>query len=410
MMTNKGALAGLRVLDLSRVLAGPWTAQILGDLGAEVIKVERPGRGDEARSYGLATRSADGRRTPAPMHLVANRNKRSITIDISKPEGAALVSELVQTCDILVENFLPGKLARFGLDYESMHGANPGLIYCSITGYGQSGPLADRPGYDAVFQAHGGLMSVTGLPDGVPGGGPMKTGPSLVDVATGYVAVVGILAALVHRHKTGEGQHVDTSLLDTVIGLQSSLIQTYLISRDLPERKGTSGNGGHPAQVFRCADGDLYISAGHQKHYEALCGVLDLAELVSDTRFADNRLRFINRAQWNDEAGPAIARWEKRRLLDALAEANVPAALVNNYEEVFSDPHVKSREIEIDMTNPLDPAGRISTIASAIRLSETPASYRLPPPELGEHSDEILRELLGMPDDRIAALRQGGVI
>lgn len=410
MNSQNAALSGIRVLDLSRVLAGPWAAQILGDLGADVIKVERPGRGDEARTYGLSTKALDGRETPASMHLVANRNKRSITIDIANSEGAALVAELARQCDVVVENFLPGKLARFGLDYKSLRKDNPALIYCSITGFGQDGPLSDRPGYDAVFQAHGGLMSVTGLPDGVPGGGPMKTGPSLVDVATGYVAAVGILAALNNRQNTGEGQHVDASLLDTVIGLQSSLVQSYLVSRELPQRKGTSGNGGHPARVFQCADGDLYISAGHQKHYESLCHVLGVPELISDPRFADNRLRFANRDAWNDQAGPTIARWDKRALLQALATADVPAALVNNYDEVFDDPQVQAREIEIEMENPLDRDGRISLIASAIRLSETPVEYRRAPPELGQHSDEILKELLSASDARIAKLRAAGVI
>ena len=410
MTTAEGALAGVRVLDLSRVLAGPWCAQILGDLGADVIKVERPGKGDEARSYGLATKAVDGRATPAPMHIVANRNKRSITVDMATAEGAKLIAELARQCDIVVENFLPGKLARFGLDYETLSHDNPGLIYCSITGFGQTGPLADRPGYDAVFQAHGGLMSVTGHPDEVPGSGPMKTGPSIVDVATGYVATVGILAALAHRQRTGQGQYVDASLLDTVIGLQSSIVQTYLISRDLPERKGTSGNGGHPARVFKCADGDLYISAGHQQHYVSLCDVLGLGHLIDDPRFADNRLRFANREQWNEEAGPTIAEWSKRDLLAALADANVPAALVNNYEEVFSDPQVLARNIEIEIENPLDSEGRIATIASAIRLSQTPVQYRRTPPELGAHTDEILREILDYGPERIAALRAARAI
>lgn len=405
-----GALTGLRVLDLGRVLAAPWAAQILADLGADVIKVERPGQGDEARTYGLAMKSTDGQPTPAPMHLVANRNKRSITIDFSKPEGQELVRTLALQSDVLIENFLPGVLRKFDLDYESLSVRNRKLVYCSLTGYGQTGPYSGRPGYDAVFQAHGGLMSVTGLPDGVPGAGPMKTGPSLVDVATGFVAAVGILAALQSRATTGKGQHVDASLLDTVVALQSSLIQGFLISREQPARKGTDGNGGHPARVFSCVDGDIYISAGHQQHYESLCRVLNLEELMGDSRFADNRLRFANRAQWNAIAVPVIARWKKNDLLTALVTAKVPVSLVNSYDEVFADPQVIHREIEVKLPNPLDPSHLISMAASPIRLSATPAQYNRPPPNLGQHTDEILKNLLGKSDEEIALLRSRGAV
>jgi Predicted acyl-CoA transferases/carnitine dehydratase len=404
-----GPLAGVRVLDLSRVLAGPWSAQILGDMGADVTKVERPGHGDEARTYGLALKAADGRPTPAAMHLVANRNKRSITIDFSRPEGAALVKRMAEQSDVLIENFLPGVLARFGLDFETLHAVNPRLVYCSITGFGQTGPYSGRPGYDAVFQAHGGLMSVTGLPDGVPGGGPMKTGASVVDVSTGFVAAIGILCALRHRDLTGEGQHVDATLLDTVIALQSSLVQSFLINREQPKRKGTDGNGGHPARVFPCADGDIYISAGHQQHYEALCRTLGLETLIGDTRFADNRLRFANREAWNAVAAPVIAEWRRQELLDALVAAKVPAALVNDYHDVFSDEQVRHRGIEVKAPNPRDPEGEISMLASPVRLSSTPATYRRPPPELGQHTDEVLREI-GLGDEAIAELRAQRVI
>ncbi len=407
---NVGALAGLRVLDLGRVLAAPWTGQILADLGADVIKVERPGHGDEARTYGLAMKSVDGRPTPASMHLVANRNKRSITIDFAKQEGRELVRDLAAKSDVLIENFLPGVLRKFDLDYEALSAGNPRLIFCSLTGYGQTGPYSKRPGYDAVFQAHGGLMSVTGLPDDVPGGGPMKTGPSLVDVSTGFVAAIGILAALASRATTGNGQHVDASLLDTVVALQSSLIQGFLVSREQPQRKGTDGNGGHPARVFSCVDGDIYISAGHQQHYESLCHVLKLEYLIGDPRFADNRLRFSNRAHWNGVAVPVIAAWKKNDLLAALVAAKVPASLVNDYAEVFADPQVIHRGIEVKLPNPLDPTHQISMAASPIRLSKTPVQYNRPPPNLGEHTDEVLRDVLGKSDEEISVLRERNVI
>jgi crotonobetainyl-CoA:carnitine CoA-transferase CaiB-like acyl-CoA transferase len=409
-MIADGSLTGLRVLDLGRVLAAPWASQILGDLGADVIKVERPGTGDDARSLGNMPVRPDGGPAPAAMFFVANRNKRSIEIDITKPEGAALVRAMALKSDILIENFLPGKLARFGLDHASLREANPALIYCSLTGYGQDGPYKDRPGYDGLFQAVGGLMSVTGNEDGTPGDGPMKSGPSLVDVTAGYVAVIGIMAALQHRNRTGRGQHVDATLLDAVVSLQSSLAQSYLISEKVPKRTGSAGNGGHPAGMFHCSDGAIFISAGNSTHYQALCRVLDLPQLVDDPRFATNQTRFANRHAWTAIAQLALSKWLRSDLVEALVTAGVPSGPVADYDDLFSDPQVVARDLTVQIGNPLDAQSTLPTLASPIRLSDTPVSYRRPPPKLGEHTDEILAELLELSTDELRRLRKLGVL
>lgn len=404
------ALEGLRVLDLSRVLAGPWAGQILGDLGADVIKVERPEVGDDARELGVRPTTPDGRPVPSSMFLVANRNKRSLSVDFTKSAGAELIRKLVLKSDVVIENFLPGTLAKYGLDHLSLSRINPRLIYCSITGYGQDGPYRSRPGYDGVFQAEGGLMSVTGLPDGVPGGGPMKAGPSVVDVTAGYVAAVAILAALRSRERTGLGQRIDTALLDSVLSLQSTMVQTYLTSRRPLQRSGTTGNGGHPSQVFECADGPIYITAGKQSHYEALCRVLGLNELIDDPRFTNNRLRLLNRDAWNQVAGPIIASLRRRHLLDALIAAHVPAGPVADHHEVFADEHVRTRELEISMENPEAPGAHVSMLASPFRLSGTPVHYRLRPPRVGEHTEEIVTGLLGLSEADLELYRREGVV
>ena len=405
-----GALEGKRVLDLGRVLAAPWCGQILGDLGADVIKIERPGRGDDGRSIGIQPVMPDGTQAPASMYLTSNRNKRSVAIDFSKPEGAELVRRMASQCDILIENFLPGALARAGLDYATLSKLNPKLIYCSITGYGQDGPYSDRPGYDGVFQAQGGLMSVTGYPDDAPGGGPMKCGPSLVDVTAGYVSAIGILAALQHAERTGEGQQIDSSLMDAVVSLQSSLAQAYLISHQLPKRSGHSGNGGHPAGLFECADGSIYISAGNNQHYLALCTLLGLPDLVGDPRFLTSHQRFQNKEQWLEIAGPVLKTWKRQPLLDALIAAGVPCGPVNNYDDLFSDPHVRARNMVIEMENPIAPGTEIEMLASPLRLSKTPVTYRRRPPNIGEHTDQVLIETFGLSREEVDRYRAIGVL
>lgn len=403
------SLKGIRVLDLGRVLAAPWAGQILGDLGADVIKVERVGTGDDSRETGVVPTTPDGAELPSSMFLVANRNKRSIAIDFKTPRGAALVRRLAAQSDIIVENFLPGSLAKVGLDYASLIAENPRLIYCSITGYGQEGPSSDKPGYDGVFQAEGGLMSVTGLPDGVPGGGPMKAGPSVVDVTAGYIAVIGILAALRHRDRTGRGQLVDTALLDAVVSLQSTMVQTYLASRRELPRNGTMGNGGHPSQMFRCADGFIYVTAGRQAHYAALCRSLGLLHLITDPRFATGRLRLANREAWNAIVAPIIADMPRDALLARLTAARVPSAPVATHSEVFADPQIIARGLEIAMENPLHPDESIGMLASPVRLSDTPITYRRRPPRLGEHTDEILAEI-GCDAAECAEMRKAGIV
>ncbi|WP_242127980.1 CoA transferase [Sphingobium sp. Sx8-8] len=409
---TKGALHGVRVLDMSRVLAAPWAGQVLADLGADVIKVERPGSGDDARTYGAPLQDGAGNPTQeSAFHLSANRNKRSLSVELSKAEGQDIIRAIVPQMDVLIENFLPGTMQRFGLDYASLRRINPRLVYCSLTGYGQDGPYAARPGYDAVFQAQSGMMSITGLPDGVPGGGPMKTGPSLVDVSTGMVAAIGILAALSHRDRiSGEGQHVDAALLDTAFAMQSHAVQQYLVTGRQQERLGTVGNGGHPSRVFEAADGPIYISAGMQQHYVKLCEVLNIPELSSDPRFATSQLRFDHREEWNLVAEPLIRSRPKRELLDALVAARVPAAIVNSYEEAFADPHVRHRGLEVTMPHPTAKGGTATMVASPLRLSDTPVAYRRHPPLLGEHNAELLSEFLGWSEERVTQAKARGAI
>jgi crotonobetainyl-CoA:carnitine CoA-transferase CaiB-like acyl-CoA transferase len=408
-----GALAGIRVLDLSRVLAAPWATQMLADLGADVIKVERPGVGDDARIYGPAwLPDENGKPSRESSFFVgANRNKRSIAVDFSKPEGREIIVEIAKRSDVLMENFIAGAMARVGLDYETLRAINPRLVYCSLTGYGQSGPYSSRPGYDAVFQAQSGLMSVTGIADGEPGGGPMRIGPSLVDITTGYNAAIGILAALLHRDRiSGEGQHIDIALLDTAVAMQSHMVQGYLVDGVVPERKGTVGNGGHPSKVFSCRDGTIYISAGNQKQHQALCDVLGISEIAREPRFATSPLRFDNRHEWDAIAEPKMMERDKFELQAALVAAKVPCSVINDYDVLFDDPHVRHRGIEIEMDHPITPTTKVRMVANPIKLSESPVRYDRPPPMIGQHTEEVLAELGGFDAARLAALREQGVI
>ena len=409
---RSGALRGIRVLDLSRVLAAPWTTQILGDLGADIIKVERPGTGDDSRIYGPAwLRDADGGVSKeSSFYICANRNKRSITVDFSREEGQAIVRQLAAEVDVLVENFIAGTLARYGLDYASLRTINPRLIYCSVTGYGQSGIYSQRRGYDAVFQAQSGLMSVTGHADGVPGGGPMRVGPSLVDVSTGYNAAIGILAALSQRDRiSGEGQHIDVALMDVGVAMQSHSIQGYLLNGEVPARRGTVGNGGHPARVFTCADGDIYISAGTTKQHEALCGILGLPQLAADPRFATSPLRFANRGEWDALVDPVIAGLNRMELENALIGAGVPCSRINDYDDLFEDPYAEERGLTVEVENPHAPDQPVRIVANPIRMSDSASHYDRPP-LLGEHTAQILADVIGLGADQIERLREQGII
>ena len=410
---TKAPLGNIRVLDLSRILAGPWAAQMLADLGAEVIKVERPGKGDDSRQFGPPfLKDAEGRNTrESSFYISANRNKKSITCDISKPEGQALIRDLVSRCDVLLENYKVGDLKRYGLDYASLREVNPRLIYCSLTGFGHSGPYAPRPGYDSIFQAMGGLMSVTGLPDDVAGGGPMKTGPSLADILAGQYAAYAIQAALYARDINGApGQHIDVALLDALIASTSHYASQYLVSGEVPVRRGTEGNGGMPSRMFRCADGDIMMVAGNNEQYARFCAVLGHPELATDPRFAEISLRVVNRRALGEAFEPLVATWTVRDLLAALDEAGVPAGPINDLAQVFADPHVQARGMCVESHHPLAAGGKVRMVASPVKFSETPITEYRAPPVQGEHTDSVLGELLGMDTTAIQALREKGAI
>jgi len=404
------ALQGLVVLDLTRVLAGPYAGQILGDLGADVIKVERPGSGDEGRRFGVNALpdSAGGRSDDTSFHLAANRNKRSLTLDFSKPEGREILLGLIDKADVLLENFKAGTMARLGLDEPSVRGRRPSLIYCSITGYGQTGPYAARPGYDGVFQAQSGLMNITGPADDEPNSKPCKTGPSMVDISSGMYAAMGVMAALHHRNRTGEGQHLDISLLDCAIAMTSHSAMEYLISGASLPRMGNQGNGGAPGSTFACQDGYIYLSPGTEHQYRRLCEAMNLEHLLDMPQFATSRLRFENRHELNPMIEAATSAWAVDALSEALNAAGVPAGVVNNYERVFADPQVCHRQVRVEMSHPV--VDTVSLIASPLRLSASPPSYRHAPPRLGEHSEEVLAEFLALQPDTISGLREKGIV
>jgi crotonobetainyl-CoA:carnitine CoA-transferase CaiB-like acyl-CoA transferase len=411
--TARMPLAGVKVLDLSRILAGPLAAQTLADLGADVIKVERPGNGDEARRWGPPfLKDREGRDTrESPMYLSANRNKRSITIDIAGKPGQQLVRRLAQQCDVLLENFKVGDLARYGLDYPSLRAVNPRLVYCSVTGFGQSGPKSHLPGYDTVFQAMSGMMSVTGLPDGVPGGGPMKTGPSLADFIAGQYAATGILAALYERDGpdgTGEGSHIDIALLDCTIAAQTHSVTTYLAAGVVPPRRGTEGNGGLPSQAFDCADGGVIVICGSEAQYRSFCEVLRHPELADDPRFVTNAQRLAHRRELADTFNALTRQWTARDLLAALEAAGIPSGPINRYPEVFADPQVVHRGVAQRMPHPT--GGEVTLCASPIRFTDLQPPQPKAPPTIGQHTDEILRDVLGLDEAGIAALREQRVV
>lgn len=410
---TKGPLSNIRVLDMSRILAGPWAGQMLGDLGAEVIKIERPGKGDDSRQFGPPfLKNAEGKNTrESSFYISTNRNKKSVTCDIANAEGQQLIRDLVKSCDVLIENYKVGDLRRYGLDYASLAEVNPRLIYCSLTGFGQTGPYAPRPGYDSIFQAMGGLMSVTGLPDDVPGGGPMKTGPSLADILAGQYAVYAIQAALYARDVNGApGQHIDIALLDALIASTSHYASQYLVSGEVPTRKGTEGNGGMPSRLFRCADGDIMIVAGNNDQYVRFCEVLGHPELATDERFAEIPLRVVNRRALGEVFEPLVATWRVRDLLDALDEAGVPAGPINTLEQVFADPHVQARGMCVESTHPLSADGRVKLVANPVKFSATPITSYEAPPLQGEHTETVLQDLLGMDQARVRQLRERGIV
>lgn len=413
MTTQKSALDGIRVLDMSRVFAAPVGAQILGDLGADVIKIERPGVGDDGRGYGLAwVKDKDGNNTRhSSFFTVSNRNKRSITLDHSKPEGQEIVRELVKTSDVLIENYKVGDFKRYGLDYESLKKINPRLIYCSVTGFGQTGPYAARPGYDGLFQATGGIMAVTGKPEGQPGAGPQKCGPSLVDFVTGHNTAIAILGALMYRERSGEGQYIDIALLDSSVAMVSHIMQDYLISGEAPPRMGNGGNGGGPADLITCSDGIIYLTAGTDEHWRRLTVLMKQPELFEDPRFDSNLKRGKqNRAELIELICEWSRKWTVADLQKAFDEAGIPAARYNELADVWEEPQVKHRQLRARTPLAIAKDGYVDLIQSPLaQMSETPATIRRAPPVLGEHTREVLAEL-GYDDARIAQLKERKVI
>lgn len=409
-MTDTQALQGVRVLDLTRVLAGPVCGQILGDLGAEVIKIERPGVGDDGRMYGFSSlKDSDGNPTrESAFYLTANRNKKSITANISKPEGQALVRRLVQECDVLIENYKVGNLQRYGLDYESLKAVNPRLIYCSITGYGQTGPMAPRPGYDGLFQAMGGMMAVTGVPDGQPGAGPLKAGPSLVDVFTGHNAALAVLGALNQRHSTGLGQYIDIALLDCSIAMVSHIMQDYLVSGVAPPRLGNGGNGGGPADLVNCADGIVYITAGTDEHWRLLCQLMERPDLFEDPRFDTNPKRGTNRNELIAIIDEWTRGWKVADFLAALDELGIPAARYNDLPDVWEEEQVQHRDLKVTIPHPV--SGEVSLIASPLaKMSGSKMRYTAPP-TIGQHTKAVLSDVLKLSEEEISALQEGGIV
>ncbi len=406
---RRGALGHIRVLDLSRVLAGPWASQVLADLGADVIKVERPGAGDDTRRWGPPwLRDARGVETGESAYfLSANRGKRSVTIDLARPEGQALVRRLAGWADVLLENFRVGGLERFGLGYAELSALNPRLVYCSITGFGQTGPYRDRAGYDFLLQGMGGLMSITGAPDGDAGGGPMKVGVAVTDVLTGMYAATAVLAALVHRERSGRGQHVDLSLLDVQVAMLANQAQAYLTTGEPPVRLGNAHPSIVPYQAFAAADGHLVLAVGNDAQFARLCGVLGRPDLAADPRFRTNAARVEHRAALLAILEPALAGRPAAAWISELEGAGIPCGPINDLRQVFEDPQVRHRGMRREVDHPL--AGRAALVASPIRLSGTPVEPPAAPPTLGQHTDEVLADL-GLTEAEVDALRAAGVV
>lgn len=397
MSERKAPLDGIRVLDLSRVLAGPWCSQNLADLGADVIKVERPGTGDDTRAWGPPyLKDEQGNDTSeAAYYLSANRNKRSITIDISTPEGAELVRKMAAKCDVLLENFKVGGLKKYGLDYESLKGVNPSLIYCSVTGFGQTGPMAPLPGYDFMIQGMGGLMSITGERDDRPGGGPQKAGVAVTDLFTGMYATVAILGALHERNRSGLGQHIDVALLDCHVAMLANQALNYMTSGNIPKRAGNAHQNVVPYQVFAASDGHLIVAVGNDSQYRAYCEVLGRPDLGVHPDYVTNSQRLINRDALIAELEEIMKTRTRDEWIESLQKVGVPSGPINNLKQVFEEPQVKAREMWRTLPHPI--AGTAPTTASPIRFSDTPVQYRMAPPLLGQHTDEILEEL-GLKD------------
>jgi crotonobetainyl-CoA:carnitine CoA-transferase CaiB-like acyl-CoA transferase len=405
-----GPLSHIRVLDLSRVLAGPWAGQNMADLGAEVIKVERPGPGDDSRAFGPPwVKDREGRDTKDSAYFTAaNRGKKSITLNISAPEGQAIVRELAKKSDVLIENYKFGDLTRYGLGYDDLRKINPRLIYCSVTGFGQTGPYRERPGYDFMIQGMGGMMSVTGEPDDAPGGGPQRAGVPIADIITGMYASIAICAALAHRAETGVGQHLDLALLDSQIALLAYQNTNYFSTGKPPKRIGNLHPNIVPYQPFRTKDGAVILACGNDNLFRKFCEAAGQTALSSDARFASNGKRVENRTELTRILGEVFKQRPTGEWVDVLEKAGVPNGPINDIAQVYEEPQVKARGIRVEMDHPV--AGSLPTVASPMRFSATPVEYRRAPPVLGQHTEEVLRELLGKSDAQLQELRAAKVI
>lgn len=406
---NTGPFSHLRVIDLSRILAAPLAAQNLADLGAEVIKIEKPGHGDDTRTFGPPwmkdEHGADTRESA--YFLAGNRNKKSVTVDITTPRGQQVVRELVKVSDVFIENYKVGNLKRYGLAYEDLRPLNPGLIYLSVTGFGQDGPYAERPGYDFVFQGMGGMMSITGERDGAPGGGPQKVGIPIIDYLTGLNASIALCAAIAHRERTGQGQYIDCALLDMAVAVNVTQVLSHFCDGKVPRRLGNAHPHIVPYEVFATSDGHMILAVANDAQFRRFCEVAGREDLAHDPRFATNSCRVVNREALIPVIREILARQPKAWWQDRLEAAGVACGPINDFHEVFEDPQVRHRGLRLDLPHP---QGSAPSVASPLRLSETPVSYRSAPPLLGQHTREVLQGLLGLPPGAVEALAADGVI
>ncbi|MGE0743635.1 MAG: CaiB/BaiF CoA transferase family protein [Rhodospirillales bacterium] len=407
MAERQGPLAGVRVLDLTRVLAGPFCTQMLGDLGADVIKVERPGAGDDTRKFGPPfLKGPDGKDTRESAYFMgANRNKRSVALDIAAPEGQAVVRRLLEKCDVLVENFKTGNLARYGLGYEDLKKDRPDLVYCSITGFGQTGPYAERPGYDFLIQAMGGLMSITGEPEGEP----QKVGTPISDIMAGMYATVAILAAVRHRDRTGQGQYIDVGMLDTTVSILANTAMNFLYAGELG-RLGNAHPNIVPYQVFPTADDFIVVAIGNDTQFKRFCELAGTQALAADPQYATNDARVRNRGDLVPILREVFRRRPAKEWLAALEGAGIGCGPINNLAQVFDDPHVNARGMVVEMPHPAAGGAPSKLVASPLRLSETPVAYRRSPPMVGQHTGEVLRDVLGMSEAEVEKLKAAKVI
>jgi crotonobetainyl-CoA:carnitine CoA-transferase CaiB-like acyl-CoA transferase len=404
-----GALSHIRVLDLTRVLAGPWACQMLADLGAEVIKIERPGSGDDTRAWGPPyLKDEEGKDTRESAYFLStNRGKKSVTLDISTAEGQAIIRKLALESDVFIENYKVGDMARYGLSYDDLKELNPRLVYCSVTGFGQDGPMSAFAGYDFIIQGMGGLMSITGERDDLPGGGPQKLGVAFSDLMTGMYSSVAILAALEHRNRTGEGQYIDMALLDVQVAAMANMNMNYLVSGKVPKRQGNAHANIVPYQVFRTADGHMVLAVGNDRQFAKFCAIAGCPELAADERFATNNSRVRNRDILVPMLEEVLLARSTADWVAPLEASGVPAGPINDIAQAFDHPQVKHRKMKVDLPHPQ--AGTVPSVANPIKFSATPITYRSAPPTLGQHTRDILSSLGGLSEDEIAALKDKGI-